>query len=879
MCEKQGCSRHFRGHFGQMLLPVGTMPLKTGVLEGSFNPEIKIADFQVKNKNMKLKNPLTALVLLTTAISVFGQDTTAKKPEASKIKPYAEVITAKAVSKPGLFIVHKIDEKYFFEIPDSLLQRELLATTRLVKVPAGSTKYGGEIVNAKTILFEKGFSNNIFLRVVTLVAVADSSNAIAKAVRNATIDPIVMVFDIKARGKDNASTVIEVTDFFQKDNIISGFDADAKKIMRVGGAAPDKSYILSVNPYPINIETRTVKTFTAGGGAQPAEGQATDPGAGVGVGVTMELSSSIMLMPAKPMQQRYFDPRVGYFADNYKVFSDDQQKVEDKTFIVRFRMEPKTEDLVKYKRGELVEPKEPIVYYVDPATPKQWRPYIIAGINDWNTAFEKAGFKNAIVGKEWPEHDTTMSLEDARYRVVRYFPSEARNAYGPNIHDPRSGEILQSYVGWYHNIMKLLHDMYFVQMSATDPRARSMKFSDQLMGSLIRAAVSHEIGHTLGLRHNMGASSQTPVEKLRDKKWVEAHGHTVSIMDYARFNYVAQPGDNITDKGIMPRIGDYDKWAIQWGYRYTGATPEEDKKVAAKLILDSLKANPRLWWASEPDSYDNPLDPRTQMEDIGDNSIKASEYGIKNLKVVMANVLAWTREENDIYDNAMDMYDKIGGQYQAYIKHVLANIGGTYETLKSVEQTGNIYTIVPKEIQKNAINFLNKEVFQTPSWLLDKNILNKYRKPIRYEWPQKIQEMTLNSILGLGRLYRMTTQNMRYGSEAYSVDEMLTDLNKGLWSELKTGQQMESYRRFVQKKYVELSIHLLRISAKKLNPDYDISNTDIPVALTNHLETVRKSCLAALPNYKDALTIAHLKYIADKIEKGLKLNGNDSSEF
>lgn len=830
---------------------------------------------------MKLKNVLISPVLLLMAISVFGQDSTAKKPEVSKIKSFADVITAKAISKQGLFTVHKVDEKYYFEIPDSLLQRELLSTTRLVKVPNGSPKYGGEIVNAKTIAFEKGNANNIFLRVVTLVAVADSSNAIAKAVRNATVDPIVVVFDIKARGKDNKSTVIDVTDFFQKDNNITGFDADAKKVMRVGAVAADRSYIESIHSYPLNIEARSIKTFSAGAASPAAESGSQDVAGGASVGVTMELSTSIMLMPAKPMQTRYFDPRVGFFADNYKVFSDDQQKVEDKTFIVRYRLEPKPEDLAKYKRGELVEPKEPIVYYVDPATPKQWRPYIIAGINDWSAAFEKAGFKNAIIGKEWPENDTTMSLEDARYKVVRYFPSEVKNAYGPNIHDPRSGEILQSYVGWYHGIMRLLHDMYFVQMAASDPRARSMKFSDELMGSMIRAAVSHEIGHTLGLRHNLGSSSQTPVEKLRDKKWVEANGHTASIMDYARFNYVAQPEDHISEKGIMPRIGEYDKWAIEWGYRYTGATitPEEDKKIAAKLILDSLKANPRLWWSNDPASYDNPLDPRTQTEDLGNNSVKASEYGIKNLKIVMSNLLQWTREENDVYENAMDMYDKIGGQYQNYIKHVLANIGGGYETIKSVEQAGDIYTIVPKDIQKNAISFLNKEVFQTPTWLLDKNVLNKYRKPVRNEWPQKIQEITLNSIMGLSRLYRMTTQNMRYGNAAYSVDEMLTDLNKGLWSELKTAQQIDPYRRFVQKKYVEFSLQLLKIGAKKLNPDYDISNTDIPVVLTNQLESIRKSCLDALPNYKDTLTIAHLKYIAEKIEKGLKITAGDTDQF
>src|SRR4030095_3652758 len=294
-------------------------------------------------------------------------------------------------------------------------------------------------------------------------------------------------------------------------------------------------------------------------------------------------------------------------------------------------MEPKAEDMTKYKRGELVEPKEPIVYYVDPATPKQWRPYIIAGINDWNAAFEKAGFKNAIIGKEWPENDTTMSLEDARYKVIRYFPSDVANAYGPNIHDPRSGEILQSYVGWYHNIMKLLHDWYFVQASPIDPEARKMTFSTELMGKLIQFAVSHEIGHTLGLRHNMGSSNLTPVEKLRDKKWVEANGHTVSIMDYARFNYVAQPEDNISEAGIMPRIGMYDKWAIQWGYRYTGVSKEEDEKISTKWILDSLNANPKLWFGGEGRNYDA----RCQTEDLGDNSMKAGEYGIKNLKYVM----------------------------------------------------------------------------------------------------------------------------------------------------------------------------------------------------------------------------------------------------
>jgi hypothetical protein len=824
-----------------------------------------------------LKGVFFSAILVMFVQGTFAQDikdtTAAKKTEPSKIKPYADVITAKAISKPGLFTVHKVDEKYYFEIPDTDLGREFLITTRLSKVPAGSPKYGGEIVNTKTIAFEKGPSNNIFLKVTTLVAVADSSNAIAKAVKNATVDPIAMVFDIKARGKDNNSTVIDVTDFFQKDNNIAAFDSDAKKTMRLGGIAADRSYIVGVNPYPLNIETKTVKTYSVSMGG-PAAGDAPPvDGADQGVGVTLELSTSIMIMPEVPMQRREYDPRVGYFADNYKVFSDDQQRVEENTFIVRYRMEPKPEDIARYKKGKLVEPKEPIVYYVDPATPKQWRPYIIAGINDWNAAFEKAGFKNAIIGKEWPENDTTMSLEDARYKVVRYFPSELQNAYGPNVHDPRSGEILQSYVGWYHNIMRTLHNMYFTQMSAIDPRARTMKFSDELMGTLIRFAVSHEIGHTLGLLHNMGSSSQTPVEKLRDKKWVEAHGHTVSIMDYARFNYVAQPGDNISEKGIMPRIGDYDKWAIQWGYRYTGAaTPEEDRKITAKWILDSLKANPRLWYGGEGRNQLDPIDPRSQVEDLGDNSIRASEYGISNLKIVMRNLLSWTHEENDMYENAMDMYDKLMGQYSRYYIHVMANVGGAYENIKSVEQPGDVYTLVPKETQRNAMAYLDKEVFQTPTWLLDKNILNKYRKPVRNELVQKLQEGALIYLLSTSRLYRMNMQQMRFGDAAYSVNEMFTDLNKGLWSELKTNQPIDSYRRFLQKRYLEQCLLVLSLVGKPVDAAaVDISNTDIPVVLRNQLEIIRQQCLTALPGYKDEMTIAHLKYVADKIENGLNV--------
>jgi hypothetical protein len=353
----------------------------------------------------------------------------------------------------------------------------------------------------------------------------------------------------------------------------------------------------------MNTEIRTVKTFSAtpsmGLGSPSPFPSASLPAANAAGAITIELNTSFILLPKNPASKRLYDPRVGYFADDYTVYADDQQKVEDENFIVRWKLEPKPEDIDKWKSGQLVEPVKPIVYYIDPATPKKWRPYLIQGVNDWQKAFEKAGFKNAIMAKEWPENDSTMSLEDARFSVIRYFASDIQNAYGPNAHDPRSGEIIESHIGWYHNVMELLHDWYFVQAAAVDSGARKMKFDDELMGNLIRFVSSHEVGHTLGLRHNMGSSSKTPVEKLRDKAWVEANGHTASIMDYARFNYVAQPEDGISRAGLFPRIGDYDMWAIEWGYGYVPAKNDEDaEKYLSKKYNERIARNPRIWFGS-----------------------------------------------------------------------------------------------------------------------------------------------------------------------------------------------------------------------------------------------------------------------------------------
>jgi hypothetical protein len=795
--------------------------------------------------------------------------------KGSKLKPYGDVITKKAVTQQGLFVVHQLDDKYYFELPDSLFDREILVVTRFVRTPAGAGNYGGEALNEQTIRWVKGPAGKVFLRVVTLVNAADSTNAIYKAVNNANMEPIMAAFDIKANSKDSAGVVIDVTDFLKGDNSLLSFSAYQKKAYGFTALAADRSYISSVRSYPLNTEIRAVKTFNAIPVSETSRGLPATENAGA---VTIELNNSFIMLPKVPMRKRFFDYRVGFFASDYVVYGDEQQQVKEDVYIHRWRLEPREEDMEKWKRGELVTPKKQIVYYIDPATPKKWRPYLIAGINDWQKAFEQAGFKDAIVGKEWPENDTTMSLEDARYSVVRYFASPRENAYGPNIADPRSGEILESHIGWYHNVMKLVHDWYMIQAGAVDQRARKMKFDDELMGQLIRFVSSHEIGHTLGLRHNMGASYATPVEKLRDKAWVEAHGHTSSIMDYARFNYVAQPEDNISPAGLYPRIGDYDKWAIQWGYKpiLDVKTAEAEKPVLNKWIKDSLSANPRLWFSGEGRDFD----PRSQAEDLGDNSVKASVYGMKNLQRIVPHLMEWTKEDDgDDYSNLVQMYKAVTQQFDRYTTHVLKNVGGIYQTAKSVDQPGELYAPVPKAIQKEAVAFLNQQLFQTPEWLMDKAILNRINNPYVTEQVSQAQSLLLMTLIGPGRLNRLVVNTNRFDHhDTYTAEELLEDVKAGIWKELSAGKAVSNMRRDLQKAYVMNIIALFDPSSipagtiqalmVSVSPIKN-SNSDVPAIGRAHLIGLKRDIVNAIPHISDKPTKQHLEFLLYTINKAL----------
>ncbi|PZP49040.1 MAG: zinc-dependent metalloprotease [Pseudopedobacter saltans] len=802
-------------------------------------------------------------------------DTTKKPIKPTKpvtIKPYKEVITDSAITQKGLFWVHKVDDKWYFEIPNKMFGKPILIVNRFAQVSANNSQtYGGEIISQKTINFEKGPDKNIFIRGLIDITSADSTNQILKAVANSNVNPLLQAFGIQAYGKDSNSVVIDVTDFIKGDNDLVSLSGYKKTGLGASALLSDRSYIKSIKAFPVNVEIRTVKTYSGGGGSSLMGGSMMRPRDNTPM--TMELNSSFLLLPEKPMSKRMFDKRVGYFADNYTQYGDDQQKVEDKTFVVRWRLEPKEEDRKKWESGQLVEPKKQIIYYIDPATPKKWRPYLIAGINDWQKAFEKAGFKNAIVGKEWPENDTTMSMEDARFSVVRYFASDIENAYGPNVHDPRSGEILESHIGWYHNVMKLLHDWYMIQAGPIDPKARKMKYDDELMGNLIRFVSSHEIGHTLGLRHNMGSSSKTPVELLRNKKWVEANGHTASIMDYARFNYVAQPEDNVSEIGIFPRIGDYDKWAIKWGYSYSGAkTDEEDKKIVNKWTIDALNKNPRLWFGGE--GMD--LDPRSQTEDLGDDNMIANTYGIKNLQRVIANLPEWTKEEADDYSNLSAMYNQVIVQFNRYINHVVKNIGGLQNTYKTVEQDGAVYTATPKEKQKRAVAFLNTQLFETPEWLLDKNIMTKVFDPAGSNRVYSIQTNVLSSILSSRRLGLLQAATNTFGDTTYSVSEYMGDLHDGIWKELKTNSAVSAPRKNLQKVYVDNLMEI--IDPKPSTPSTQMignmiisssmsapTNAEVNAIARAELRNLQTQLTSSVSATSDQVTKYHYQDLLDRI--------------
>ncbi len=776
--------------------------------------------------------------------------------ETKKSKNYGDIITKDAITDKGLFDVHKVKDKYYYEINDSLLGREMLMVTRISKTASG-IGFGGGKQNTQVLRWQKK-DNKILLRVVSHNVVANDSLPISEAVVNSNFEPVLYNFKIATVNTDSTSTVLDVTKLFVDDIKPLGFPQSRRKSYKISSLDSKRSFIESIKSYPTNIESRHVKTY-----------KSSDPPSNSSVGaISLEINNSMILLPKIPMKRRYFDQRVGWFARSQVDYGLDVQESKSLKYLDRWRLEVKKKDLDKFKKGELVTPKKQIVYYIDRATPLKWRKYIKLGIEDWQAAFEEAGFKDAIIAKDAPskEEDPEWSPEDSRYSVVRYLASPIPNANGPHVSDPRSGEILESDINWYHNVMSLLRNWFFVQTSAINEEARGVTFKDEVMGRLIRFVSAHEVGHTIGLPHNMGSSSAYPVDSLRSATFTKKYGTAPSIMDYARFNYIAQP----EDKGValMPNVGVYDKYAVKWGYRpileVENATDE--KEILDRWILENQGSRLHRFGSAG-------IDPSSQTEDLGDNAVKASEYGILNLKRIIPNLIEWTEEKGKDYSDLNTMYGQVLSQFNRYMGHVSANIGGIYQFYKTYDQKGPVYTHVEKAHQKNCMNFLHQELFKTPTWMIDKNILNKIEFAGNINRIRATQSRTLNSILDFGKMARLIENETINGKKAYTLIEMMSDLKNGIWEEIYTNKTIDVYRRNLQLAYLDRINYLMNEDQGSISPRFrsrittvKVGQSDIRTVAVGQLLELRKD-IRKYKNKSHKMSSMHLELATAKINR------------
>jgi len=721
------------------------------------------------------------------------------------LRPYAEVITGAGLkTESGIFKVHRITEgnndNLFYEIPVSQLNKDFLWNTQLKKTTIGSG-YGGQAVGTRVVRWQLK-EGKVLLVNMDYSAVADPSNVLMD---EANQPAIIQAFPVAAYKNDdkNSDPVINVTSLYTGN--VAEFAA-GRGVGGTGAPDPNRTFLERASAYPENINVEVTATWATAADAAAAAAPAPAPGGGRGGGggrnpsATVLVHHSMIKLPEKPMMPRLFDERVGYFTQGLTDYGTGEQQQMQKRFITRYRLEKKDPS------AAISDPVKPITYYIDPATPKKWVPCIKEAIESWQPAFEMAGFRKGIVAKEASESgDPNWNREDVRYSTIDYLPSTTENAVGPHVHDPRSGEILEADVQYYHNVMNLAKNWYFVQAGPNDPRAQQLPLPDDLMCKLVKYVVAHEVGHTLGFQHNMKASSTYTIEQIRDPKFVAENGHTPTLMDYSRFNYVAQPEDKIAPIDLIPKIGPYDKWATMWGYApIPGArTPEEEKPTLDKWAREQ-DTKPYLRFTTEGGGA---TDPGDETEAVGDgDAVKATALGIKNLARVSEMLMKATNYKvGDPYDELEEVYGRMVGQWTTEMNHVVKVIGGVDSQQKHIGQTGPRFVTVAKSRQQEAVQFLINNAFTVPSFMIRPEILRLIQPTGIIQRVSGAQTGIMGGLLQQARLDRMTEQLTLDGPTiAYSPLQFLQDVRAGVWSELaKPGTAINIYRRNVQRAYLD----------------------------------------------------------------------------
>lgn len=792
------------------------------------------------------------------------------------MRPYAEVVPPSAETRSGLFDVHQVDGRLLFEIPDSLFGRDMMLMSRMARTQAGFSQGGAHMAPNMVVRWERR-GDRVYLRAISHQTTADDGSTLHIAVENSNFSPILQGLDILAEG--SGSSVIDVTDMYLGD--VPAFSLPRQQRSSLGVRSYDRgrSWLEWARSFPINVELRLVRTYNAD---QP-------PSNARGGTLSFEVNHSMILLPEEPMMPRLYDERVGFSSIAQTNYSSDFQGVRPDRYIRRYRLEPS--DPEAFARGELVEPVKPWVWYIDPATPPEWVPYFIAGIEEWNEAFELAGFKNAIQARLAPteEEDPDFSLLDARYSVIRYVATPTRSANsGGDVVDPRSGEVIRAHTNQLHGLNERLRWWLTSQVATANPKFRTTRLAQEDMGEALRYVVSHETAHSVGLPHNQRANFVFPIDSIRNPDFVERMGHSGSSVGRTRYNYVAQPGDNVAPER---RIGLWDKFAVYWGYRPIpeASTPQEELPILNEWVVEAAQ-NPWGRFASAQFGMDVEWDPYRMTEGISSDPVEAAALGMLNLKGAMAGLLDWIAVEGEDYYEVETHYLQYLTQWNRYAEHAASAVGGSWTHHKRFGEEGIVYTPIEPEYQKKAMDFIATHVLSTPTWALDFDVLRRIEHAGAVERIRAYQELAVQRLLNHARLARMIEHEAFLGDDTYRPAEMLDDARAMVWSEVQSGQATDTYRRNLQRAYLDQAHYLLheaesrswsppssgnlRVSSNNdppLNADLHIGQSDIRPLIRDQLTLLDREIEAALQRgVNDRMTRIHLEDARERIARALR---------